>query len=98
MTLRVVQRGEGNPRPLVLAFLIEQVIDKDLREALGPTPCIVADGEARGPMLPEMLAFAHKKVGLEGVSRLALVGYSAGCQRVRALRLAGAVAHAYLLA
>jgi hypothetical protein len=49
-------------------------------------------------MLPELLEFAHRTAGLEHVARLALVGYSAGCQRVRALRLSGVSASAYLLA
>lgn len=99
MALRLVQRGEGNPRPLVLMFLVGGDLDPRLREAFGPGPCIVADGSAKGTEgLGELLEFAHRHAGLERVSRMALVGYSAGCQRVRALRMAGVAAHAYLLA
>jgi hypothetical protein len=45
----------------------------------------------------DVLEFAYRTAGLRHVSRLALIGYSAGCQRVRALRLAGVSASAYLL-
>jgi len=92
-----VQAGEGNPRPLVLAFLVAGDLDPKLRAALGPRPCILADGVAKGPMMGELLEFAYQRAGLREVSRLALIGYSAGCQRVRALYLAGVRASAYLL-
>ncbi len=87
MALRLVQAGEGHPRPLVLAFLVGGDLDPKLRAAFGPRPCIVADGVAKGPMMGELLDFAHHRAGLREVSRVALVGYSAGCQRVRALYL-----------
>lgn len=63
----------------------------------GP-PCIVADDSAKGTeTLAEIMEFAHKNAGVSHVSRLALIGYSAGCQRVRKLRIDGANADAYLL-
>ncbi|MDC3959213.1 hypothetical protein [Polyangium jinanense] len=89
MALRLVQAGEGHPRPLVLAFLIGVNLDPKLRAAFGPRPCIVADGVAKGPMMGELLEFAHQRAGVREVSRLALIGYSAGCQRVRGLYLGG---------
>ncbi|MDI1451872.1 hypothetical protein QHF85_47955 [Polyangium sp. 6x1] len=98
MALRLVQVGEGHPRPLVLAFLVGGDLDPKLRAAFGPRSCIVADGVAKGPMMGELLEFAHQRAGVREVSRLALIGYSAGCQRVRALYLAGVRASAYLLA
>ncbi|TKC93705.1 hypothetical protein [Polyangium fumosum] len=98
MALRLVQAGEGNPRALVIAFLIGAELDPRLRAAFGPRTCVMADGAASGPMMEEILEFAHRRAGLRHVSRLALIGYSAGCQRVRALRLAGVEASAYLLA
>jgi hypothetical protein len=49
-------------------------------------------------MMEELLEFAYRRAELRHVSRLAMIGYSAGCQRVRELRLAGVNAHAYLLA
>jgi hypothetical protein len=81
-----------------LAFLVGGDLDPKLRVAFGPRCCIVADSSAKGPMLTGLLDFAHHHAGLVEVSRVALIGYSAGCQRVRALRIAGLKAHAYLLA
>ncbi|MDI1484369.1 hypothetical protein [Polyangium sp. y55x31] len=98
MALRLVQAGEGHPRPLVLAFLVGGDLDPKLWAAFGPRPCIVADGLAKGPMMGELLEYAHHRAGLREVSRLALIGYSAGCHRVRALWMAGVRASAYLLA
>jgi len=49
-------------------------------------------------MMGELLEFAHRQAGVRKVSRVALIGYSAGCQRVRALYLSGVRASAYLLA
>ncbi|MRG98569.1 hypothetical protein [Polyangium spumosum] len=98
MALRLVQAGEGHPRPLVLAFLVSSDLDPKLRAAFGPRPCIVADGLANGPMMEELLEFAHHRAGVHEVSRVALIGYSAGCQRVRALCMSGVRASAYLLA
>lgn len=98
MALRLVQAGKGHPRPLVLAFLVGGEQDQKLRAAFGPRPCIVADGHAKGPMMGELLEFAHRQAGVREVSRVALIGYSAGCQRVRALYLSGVRGSAYLLA
>src|SRR5262245_24498797 len=98
MALRIVQRGEGDPRALVLGFLLGMDIDPKLRTAFGRATCIVADGEAKGAGFAEILEYAHRYAGLEGVSKLALIGYSAGCQRVRAFSVAGVRANAYLLA
>jgi len=97
VSLRLVQRGQGTVRPLVLGFLVGGNVDAALRKAFGPDACILADGAAQGQMLAELVAFARQHAGLEGVSRLALIGYSAGCQRVRALYRAGVRADAYLL-
>jgi hypothetical protein len=97
VALRLVQRGEGNPRPLVLGFLVGG-LEPQLRKAFGLAACIVVDvATPPGPSMHDVLEFAHRTAGLEHVSRLALIGYSAGCQRVRALRLAGVSASAYLL-
>ena len=98
MALRLVQAGKGHPRPLVLAFLVGADLDPKLRAAFGPRPCIIADGLAKGPMMGELLEFAHRQAGVREVSRVGLIGYSAGCQRVRALYMSGVRASAYLLA
>ena len=98
MTLRLVQRGIGATRPLVATFLAWAGMDAKIRAAFGPAPCIVADDSAKGTeTLAEIMEFAHKSAGVSHVSRLALIGYSAGCQRVRKLRIDGANADAYLL-
>ncbi|MDI1444698.1 hypothetical protein [Polyangium sp. 6x1] len=83
---------------MVLAFLVGGDLDPRLRAAFGPQACVVADGVAKGPMMGELLEFAHRQAGVRKVSRVALIGYSAGCQRVRALYLSGVRASAYLLA
>lgn len=99
MTLRVVQPGLGASRPLVAMFLMWEGLDVKIRQAFGPGPCIIADNSAKGAeSMAELIEFAHIHAGLEQVSAIALVGYSAGCQRVRALRIAGTEATAYLLA
>ncbi len=98
MALRIVQRGTGATRPLVLAFLVWPFMDAALRKAFGPGPCIVADSSAHGSeRLADLMEYAHQGAGLASASAVALVGYSMGCQRVRALRLAGAEVAAYLL-
>ena len=98
MTLRLVQQGQGAARPLVATFLAWAGMDAKIRAAFGPAPCIVADDSAKGTeTLAEIMEFAHKSAGVSQVSRLALIGYSAGCQRVRKLRIDGANADAYLL-
>jgi len=98
MALRLVQPGLGPSRPLVATFLSWAGMDAKIRAAFGPAPCIIADDSAKGTeTLAELLEFAHKAGGVAQVSRLALVGYSAGCQRVRKLRMDGAKADAYLL-
>ncbi|MDI1442392.1 hypothetical protein [Polyangium sp. 6x1] len=80
-----------------MAFLVGGDLDPKLRTAFGPRPCIVADGLAKGPMMEELLEFAHHWAGVHELSRVALIGYSAGCQRVRALWMSGVRASAYLL-
>jgi hypothetical protein len=98
MALRIVQRGTGGTRPLVLAFLVWPFMDEALRKAFGPGPCIVADSSAHGKeTLADLMEYAHDGTELTSSSGVALVGYSMGCQRVRALRIAGADAAAYLL-
>lgn len=86
MSFRVVQRGTP---PLVVCWLYGPVdVDKDgiddLAEAL-PGLTIVADAKSSGS-LTEARAIA----GVSSDAPLVLVGYSAGCQPVRALMLTGA--------
>jgi hypothetical protein len=98
MTLRLVQPGMGAIRPLVAMFLASGDLDKKIRSAFGPAPCIIADHTKSGTeTLAQIMEFAYTNVGVSQFSKLALIGYSAGCQRVRKLRIDGANADAYLL-
>jgi hypothetical protein len=97
MALRLVQEGKGDPRPLVLGFLLGSDQDMYLPITIGERACLILDDSATGPAMPQLLEFAYKQANLRSVSELALIGYSAGCRRVRELRLAGANASAYIL-
>jgi len=97
MALRMVQEGRGDPRPLVLGFLLGGDQDTYLPIAVGENACLILDDSASGPPMPQLLEFAYKQANLRNVSELALIGYSAGCRRVRELRMAGANASAYIL-
>jgi len=97
MALRLVQEGKGDSRPLVLGFLLGGDQDMYLPIAVGENACVILDDLATGPALPQLLEFAYKQARLQNVSDLVLIGYSAGCRRVRELRLAGANASAYVL-
>jgi hypothetical protein len=98
MTLRLVQPGMGANPPLVAMFKASPVLDSKSRAAFGPAPCIVADVSDKGTeTLVDILEFAYTNAGVSQFSKLALIGYSAGCQRVRKLRIDGANADAFLL-
>lgn len=87
MPPQVAQRGQGTKRAVVLGFLVDPIT---LAKAVGPSVCVVADGAKGTETLPGLLEVAHRGAGFDAVSQLVLVGYSAGCQRVRALCIAGA--------
>ena len=98
MTLHIVQKGQGETRPLVLGFLMSMSIDSKLRSAFGPAPCIITSSSDETPDLAGIAEWAYKYAGLQAISRLALMGFSAGCQRVRSMyRDEGVRANAYLL-
>ncbi len=88
MSLRLVQPGEGNPRPLVILYLVGSPLDLELREALGKTPAIAAYDDAMGDPLSSTISYVTGKTGAD-VSEVILVGYSAGCKAVRRELLAG---------
>lgn len=97
MALRLVQPGIGATRPLVAMFLASGDLDRKIQAAFGPAPCIIADHTRDGKeTLRDLMDFAYKNAGVSNVSRYALIGYSAGCQRIRKLRIDGAEAAAYL--
>lgn len=66
-------------------------------KALGPRPCVVACNARGVETMDEIMAFAKEKTGRQ-LWLAMLVGFSAGCQKVRALWLAGAAALALVLA
>lgn len=82
MAFRLVQQGEGNPRPLVVLYLVGSPLDPELREALGQTPSIVAYDDPDGDALPTTIARVEATTKA-AVSDVILVGYSAGCKAVR---------------
>src|SRR5262249_4609080 len=96
MSLTVMQKGTGAARPLVAAF---GPLDPGmLRIKLGPAPCIVVDSDGHGlETMAQVVDFAAQRSGATSFSATALIGFSIGCSRVRALRLGGANAGAYLL-
>ena len=98
MGFRMVQAGQGKSRPLVVGFLVFPSVDARLRSAFGPDPCIIMDDTDTGPPIWEAFDMAFSQAGIEVISRFGLIGFSAGCQRIRSLyRDDGVRAHAYLL-
>lgn len=93
MAPRVVQKGSGATRALVAGFLVDPIA---LARAVGPSACVVVDDPHGSATLAELVDLAHREAGFESAV-VALVGYSAGCGRVRSLRVAGGSAGAYLL-
>jgi hypothetical protein len=97
MAFRMVQKGQGKSRALVVGFLVFPSVDARLRAAFGPQTCIIMNDSDTGPLW-EAFDMAFSQAGIEVISRLGLVGFSAGCQRIRELyRDDGVRAHAYLL-
>lgn len=97
MALRMVQVGRGKSRPLVVGFMVFPSVDARLRSAFGPDPCILMDDSDTGPLW-QAFDMAFSQAGIEVISKLGLIGFSAGCQRIRSLvRDEDVRAHAYLL-
>lgn len=98
MALRMVQIGRGKSRPLVVGYMVFPSVDARLRSAFGPDPCIIMDDSDTGSTLWQAFEMAFAKAGVEVISKLGLIGFSAGCQRIRSLYRDEEVrAHAYLL-
>lgn len=76
--MHIVQRGTSPD--VVLLYLVGTHLDSALKQALGPEPWIVSFGDSRGEP-PKAVAGA---LGIS-VRSLVLVGYSGGCQAVRAV-------------
>jgi hypothetical protein len=94
----MVQVGQGKSRPLVVGYMVFPSVDARLRSAFGPDPCIIMDDSDTGSTLWQAFEMAFSNAGIEVISRLGLIGFSAGCQRIRSLYRDEEVrAHAYLL-
>ncbi|HSN99366.1 MAG TPA: SpoIID/LytB domain-containing protein [Candidatus Nanopelagicales bacterium] len=97
MALSLLQKGVTGA--LVVLFFPTPIgaLRKKVLRALGPVPTVVLSDDAKaGESLEEILGFARATTGRDGLLLVCLCGFSAGCQRVRALRIAGAEALAYL--
>lgn len=81
--VRIVQAGLGAKRPLVLLFLVGGHLDAQLRKALGPSPCIMADDKATSTHdIEHYIAMAAKECGAE-ITWYVIGGWSAGVGVVR---------------
>ena len=98
MSLLLLQRGLTGA--LVVLFFPSPIgaLKAKILRALGPVPSVVITETAKGSeSLEDVKRFASGGTGHTDISLVCLGGFSAGCQRVRALRLAGANARAFLL-
>lgn len=90
MSLRAVQIGRV-PKPItVFAFLVGRHMDGILRRVLGADVTIVCDDTSTGPEVYSGLLRKAEALGDGPIGPVALLGYSAGCQRVRKLWCDGA--------
>lgn len=97
--MRIVQIGSGEPRELVVCYLVGAHMDSALRDALGPAPCVVAYGTGKpADDLDETVAAVRDQISVSQIGRIVLVGYSLGCSGVRARLLEGAQAESALAA
>lgn len=97
MSLSILQRGSSNA--LVLLFFPSPIggLKAKLVNALGPQPTIVIDESAKGQEdLTGILKFVQANTGISNFWTVCIGGFSAGCQRARALRIAGAEAEAFV--
>jgi len=96
--LKLVQAGQGSPRPLVIVY--HAGLDPQLlTRALGPSACVLTDIESKydaldlpntPDSLPVAIAAAQQLAGESFVaSPVVLAAWSAGCQAIRSQLLAG---------
>ena len=103
MATRIVQAGKGAVRDVVVLYHLTAELDGVVRGALGPAVTLINVTEPPGALkymtvaagslqpLSAVLEAARQKLGLDITwGRVALVGYSEGCQALRAQLLAGA--------
>ncbi|WP_437550819.1 peptidoglycan-binding protein [Sorangium sp. So ce367] len=83
--MRIVQIGSGEPRDLVVCYLVGPHVDAAVREALGPAPCVIAYGTGKpAEGLDAVIAAARDRLHISRIGRVVLAGYSLGCSGVRA--------------
>jgi hypothetical protein len=96
-SLFLLQKGQSSA--LVVLFFPSAIggLGGKIQKALGSQPSIVIDQTAKGTEdLEQILRFARSSTGTDDLWLACLGGFSAGCQRVRALCLAGGEAKSYL--
>jgi len=97
VSLTLLQRGLTGA--VVVIFFPSPIgaLRTKIVRALGPMPTIIITETAKGSeTIADIMGFAAVHTGREDVFLACLAGFSAGCQRVRALRIAGVEASAYL--
>lgn len=85
MSIQLLQEGRGSVRPVALLYLVGNQA-RAIAEALGPDVCVVSETVGNWNEETTPVAEALAKVGATGfaVGPLWLIGFSAGCQGVRA--------------
>lgn len=83
MSLRIVQTGSGNPRPLVLIYHLNERVDPALRAAAGSSALIVNDTTSGSdysntPPLDQTIQTLRQMTGASNFSPILVVGFSAG--------------------
>ncbi|WP_437319404.1 peptidoglycan-binding protein [Sorangium sp. So ce385] len=97
--MRIVQMGSGEPRDLVLCYLVGPHMDAALRDALGPAPCVVAYATGKtADNLDAVTAAVRDRLHLPTFGRIVLAGYSLGCSGVRSRLLERAQANSAVAA
>lgn len=108
MTWRVVQKGSGAVRPLVVLYHATAEADHLVRAALAPRACLVNEtlapfsgnyrsiGSGRITSLRDGVVKLNAELGAEGFWPIVLVGFSEGCQGIRTQLRARAVVTATL--
>ncbi|XXX72361.1 peptidoglycan-binding protein [Sorangium sp. So ce134] len=82
--MRIIQTGAGEPRDLIICYLVGAHMDGAIRDALGPAPCVLAyDTGKPADTLDAVVASVRDRLRLARVGRIVLVGYSSGCSGVR---------------
>ena len=102
MTTRLVQAGRLDQRDMVVVYNLAAFLDPALRQALGSRPVIVnvtcdpftrayaQVGQGKLASIEELDIWAKQEAGNFALRHVVLVGFSEGCQGIRAQLVAGA--------